>query len=66
MTHYSDLKASIAGGVTSFCVKLSMIDPGTIETIRELSLALLFGAIGALGGWLMNRLLDWVKKRFRL
>lgn len=68
MNNFSDLKASIAGGVTSLVVKLLDISPSTIETIADLSLILLYGAVGALGGWLMNRTLDFFKKKngFRL
>lgn len=66
MTHFSDLKASISGGITSLVVKLLAISPEAINTISDLSLVLLYGAIGALGGWLMNKVLDYIKKRFRL
>lgn len=66
MTHFSDLKASISGGVTSLCVKLLAISPSAINTISELLLILLYGAVGALGGWLMNKILDFLKKRFKL
>ena len=57
MTHFSDIKASLAGGIFSFVIS---------SMASDLLWAFVLGAMGALGGLCLNKLFDYIKRRFRL
>lgn len=57
MTHFSDVKAGISGGLLSFVIS---------SMASDLLWAFVLGAMGALGGLCLNKLYDYLKKRFRL
>lgn len=56
----NDSKAAVIGSVFSI-VGLNVFS--FAEVLANLSSALLYGALGALGGWLMNRLIKKIEKK---
>lgn len=52
MSHFSDTKAAIAGGLCS------IFGNYFIGFIGDVLSAFILGGVGALGGWLVNKLLN--------
>lgn len=55
---FTDTKAAIAGAI------FSILGINLIGVASDALLALVLGCIGAVGGWLMNKLLRWIDRRF--